>query len=568
MAWMALKILGSLALLMFGMKSMSEALQKMAGPQLRHILGTMTTNRFTGMLTGMFVTASVQSSTATTLMTVSFVNAGLLTLMQAISIILGAHIGTTVTAWIMNLGFSFNIANFVYPAFFIGIILVYLNKKRVVGEFLFGVGFLFLGLVTLKETGFAIVEDEAARNAINSFFARFSDPNFFNSLFFLVMGTVLTLCVQSSAAIMAITMMLCSAGVLHIDQGIMLVLGENIGTTITANIVALSANTQARRAALAHFTINVIGVIWVAIVLKWFLAAVCNVVGFDLGIRPGDEGYAGNLAKIATVLATFHSAFNVSNTFIQIWFIKYIEKFVCKVIKPKNSDEEEDPRLHFISSGLMGTPELSLLEARKEISLYATRTQKMFHFIPDLLALKEENDFVKLFARIEKYEGISDNMEIEIGDYLNKVGEGRLSPESKTALQCMLKEISEIESMGDACYNMARAINRKFRTKEDFTEEQLQHIKHIMQLCDNALTHMIGVLNDVPQVDVNRTLNFENEINDYRKLLKEKNVADIESQKYSYQMGVHYMDVVNDCEKLGDYIVNVVEAHANRRLSV
>ena len=568
MAWMAFKILGSLALLMFGMKSMSEALQKMAGPQLRHILGTMTTNRFTGMLTGMFVTASVQSSTATTLMTVSFVNAGLLTLMQAISIILGAHIGTTVTAWIMNLGFSFNIANFVYPAFFIGIILVYLNKKRVVGEFLFGVGFLFLGLVTLKETGFAIVEDESARNAINSFFAHFSEPNFFNSLFFLVMGTVLTLCVQSSAAIMAITMMLCTAGVLHIDQGIMLVLGENIGTTITANIVALSANTQARRAALAHFTINVIGVIWVSIVLKWFLAAVCHLVGFDLGIRPGDEGYARNLALIATVLASFHSAFNVSNTFLQIWFIKYIEKFVCKVIKPKNSEEEEDSRLHFISSGLMGTSELSLLEARKEISLYAVRTQKMFHFVPELLAMKNENEFVKLFARIEKYEGISDSMEIEIGDYLNKVSEGRLSPESKTALQCMLKEISEIESMGDACYNMARAINRKFRTKEDFTEEQMQHIKHIMQLCDSAMTHMIGVLNDIPQVDVNRTLNFENEINDYRKLLKEKNVADIESQKYSYQMGVHYMDVVNDCEKLGDYIVNVVEAHANRRLSV
>ncbi|SHK41743.1 Na/Pi cotransporter family protein [Fibrobacter sp. UWB12] len=568
MAWMALKMLGCLALLMFGMKSMSEALQKMAGPQLRHVLGTMTTNRFTGMLTGMFVTASVQSSTATTLMTVSFVNAGLLTLMQAISIILGAHIGTTVTAWIMSLGFSFNIANFVYPAFFIGIILVYMNKKRVVGDFLFGVGFLFLGLTTLKETGFAVVNDPSASASISAFFAHFSDPNFFNSLFFLVMGTVLTLCVQSSAAIMAITMILCSTGVLHIDQGIMLVLGENIGTTITANIVALSANTQARRAALAHFTINVIGVIWVVIVLKWFLGAVCHVVGFDLGIRPGDEGYAANLAKISVVLATFHSAFNVSNTFLQIWFIKYIEKFVCRVIKPKNSDEEEDSRLHFISSGLMGTPELSLLEARKEISLFAVRTQKMFHFVPDLLAMKNENDFVKLFARIEKYEGISDNMEIEIGDYLNKVGEGRLSPESKTALQCMLKEISEIESMGDACYNMARAINRKFRCKGEFTQDQLEHIKHLMQLCDNAMTHMIGVLNDVPQIDVNRTLNFENEINDYRKLLKEKNVADIESQKYSYQIGVHYMDIVNDCEKLGDYIVNVVEAHANRRLSV
>ena len=568
MTWMALKMLGCLALLMFGMKSMSEVLQKMAGPQLRHVLGTMTTNRFTGMLTGMFVTASVQSSTATTLMTVSFVNAGLLTLMQAISIILGAHIGTTVTAWIMSLGFSFNIANFVYPAFFIGIILVYLNKRRVVGEFLFGVGFLFLGLTTLKETGFAVVQDPAASASISAFFARFSDPNFFNSLFFLVMGTVLTLCVQSSAAIMAITMILCSTGVLHIDQGIMLVLGENIGTTITANIVALSANTQARRAALAHFTINVIGVFWVVLVLKWFLAAVCHVVGYDLSIGPGDEGYAANLAKISVVLATFHSAFNVSNTFIQIWFIKFIEKFVCKVIKPKTTEEEEDSRLHFISAGLMGTPELSLLEARKEISLYAIRTQKMFHFVPDLLMMKDENEFVKLFARIEKYESISDNMEIEIGDYLNKVSEGRLSPESKTALQCMLKEISEIESMGDACYNMARAINRKFRTKEEFTEEQFQHIKHLMQLCDTAMTHMIGVLNDVPQVDVNHTLNYENEINDYRKLLKEKNIADIESQKYSYQMGVHYMDVVNDCEKLGDYMVNVVEAHINRRLSL
>ena len=559
-------MLGCLALLMFGMKSMSEALQKMAGPQLRHVLGTMTTNRFTGMLTGMFVTASVQSSTATTLMTVSFVNAGLLTLMQAISIILGAHIGTTVTAWIMSLGFSFNIANFVYPAFFIGIILVYLNKRRVVGEFLFGVGFLFLGLTTLKETGFAVVQDPAASASISAFFARFSDPNFFNSLFFLVMGTVLTLCVQSSAAIMAITMILCSTGVLHIDQGIMLVLGENIGTTITANIVALSANTQARRAALAHFTINVIGVFWVVLVLKWFLAAVCHVVGYDLSIGPGDEGYAANLAKISVVLATFHSAFNVSNTFIQIWFIKFIEKFVCKVIKPKTTEEEEDSRLHFISAGLMGTPELSLLEARKEISLYAVRTQKMFHFVPELLTMKDENEFVKLYARIEKYESISDNMEIEIGDYLNKVGEGRLSPESKTALQCMLKEISEIESMGDACYNMARAINRKFRTKEEFTEDQLQHIEHLMHLCDKAMTHMIGVLNDVPQIDVNHTLNYENEINDYRKLLKEKNIADIESQKYSYQMGVHYMDVVNDCEKLGDYIVNVVEAHVNHRL--
>ena len=566
MTWMIFKMLGSLALLMFGMKAMSDALQKMAGPQLRHVLGTMTTNRFTGVLTGAFVTASVQSSTATTLMTVSFVNAGLLTLVQAISVIMGAHIGTTVSAWIMSLGFSFNIANFVYPAFFVGIILIYLKKHRVTGEFLFGVGFLFLGLTTLKDTGFMVVEDPVAKASISQFFARFSEPTFFNSAFFLVMGTVLTLCVQSSAAIMAITMTLCAAGVLHIDQGIMLVLGENIGTTITANIVALSANTQARRAAFAHLSINVIGVIWVSIVLTWFLKAICHVVGFDLNCHIGEDCYAANLAKISVVLASFHSAFNVSNTFIQIWIIKYIEKFVCYVIKPKTTEEEEDSKLHFIASGIMETPELSLLEARKEIGLFAARTLKMYRFLPNLLKMQKEDDFVKLFARIEKYEGISDNMEIEIANYLNKVSEGRLSPESKIQVQSMLKEISELESIGDACYNMARAINRKFQSKEDFTAEQYEHIDHIMGLCDTAMDYMIKVLDDSVS-DLNQALNYENEINSYRKQLRDRNVDDINEKKYSYQMGVHYMDVVNNCEKAADFVINVVEAHGHVRLT-
>ena len=566
MTWMIFKMLGCLALLMFGMKAMSDALQKMAGPQLRHVLGTMTTNRFTGVLTGTFVTASVQSSTATTLMTVSFVNAGLLTLMQAISVIMGAHIGTTVSAWIMSLGFSFNIANFVYPAFFVGIILIYLKKHRVLGEFLFGVGFLFLGLTTLKDTGFLVVNDPAASASISEFFARFSEPNFFNSAFFLIMGTVLTLCVQSSAAIMAITMILCSTGVLHIDQGICLVLGENIGTTITANIVALSANTQARRAAFAHLSINVIGVCWVSAVLPWFLKAICHVVGFDQNCHMGEECYAANLAKISVVLASFHSAFNVSNTFLQIWIIKYIEKFVCKVIKPKTTEEDEDSRLHFIASGLMETPELSLLEARKEIISFASRTLKMYRFVPELLKMDKEEDFVKMFARIEKYEGISDNMEIEIANYLNKVSEGRLSPESKTQVQSMLKEISELESIGDACYNMARAINRKFQSKEDFTVDQYEHIDHIMALCDTAMDYMVKVLDD-SVTDLNKSLNYENEINSYRKQLRDRNVDDINDKKYSYQMGVHYMDVVNNCEKAADFVINVVEAHGRVRLT-
>jgi phosphate:Na+ symporter len=565
---MILKMIGCLALLMFGMKTMSEGLQKLTGGHLRAVLGTMTKHRVGGLLTGTFVTASVQSSTATTVLTVSFVNAGLLTLSQAIPVIMGANIGTTATAWIMSIfGFQFNMSSVVWPFFALGIILSYTKKNstKSMGEFVFGFAFMFLGLTTLREN--AVAMDLAHNQAVINFFATTGGWGIFSTLLFLLLGSILTMCVQSSAAIMAITLLLCSSGVLPIYQGIALVMGENIGTTVTSNLAALSASTQARRAALAHMLFNVFGVVWILLVFNPFVNMVCHVVGFDPTFVPQTEEQVAQAGiRVTYALSAFHTAFNLCNVLILIWFIKPMEKIICKIIREK--EDGEDFKVKFISAGLMSTAELSLFEARKEINLFAARTQKMFHFIPDLLAMKDENDFVKLFARIEKYEGISDNMEIEIGDYLNKVGEGRLSPESKTALQCMLKEISEIESMGDACYNMARAINRKFRTKGEFTEDQLEHIKHIMQLCDNAMTHMIGVLSDEPRVDVNRTLNFENEINDYRKLLKEKNVMDIESQKYSYQIGVHYMDIVNDCEKLGDYIVNVVEAHVNRRLSV
>jgi len=568
MTLMILKMIGCLALLMFGMKTMSEGLQKLTGGHLRAVLGTMTKHRVGGLLTGTFVTASVQSSTATTVLTVSFVNAGLLTLSQAIPVIMGANIGTTATAWIMSIfGFQFNMSSVVWPFFALGIILSYTKKNstKSMGEFVFGFAFMFLGLTTLREN--AVAMDLAHNQAVINFFATTGGWGIFSTLLFLLLGSILTMCVQSSAAIMAITLLLCSSGVLPIYQGIALVMGENIGTTVTSNLAALSASTQARRAALAHMLFNVFGVVWILLVFNPFVNMVCHVVGFDPTFVPQTEEQVAQAGiRVTYALSAFHTAFNLCNVLILIWFIKPMEKIICKIIREK--EDGEDFKVKFISAGLMSTAELSLFEARKEINLFAARTQKMFHFIPDLLAMKDENDFVKLFARIEKYEGISDNMEIEIGDYLNKVGEGRLSPESKTALQCMLKEISEIESMGDACYNMARAINRKFRTKGEFTEDQLEHIKHIMQLCDNAMTHMIGVLSDEPRVDVNRTLNFENEINDYRKLLKEKNVMDIESQKYSYQIGVHYMDIVNDCEKLGDYIVNVVEAHVNRRLSV
>jgi len=559
------KLLGSLALLMFGMKSMSEALQKMAGPQLRHVLGAMTTNRFTGALTGMFVTAAVQSSTATTLMTVSFVNAGLLTLVQAISVIMGAHIGTTLTAWIMSLGMGFNITDFVYPAFFLGIILIYMKKRRIVGDFLFGVAFLFLGLGTLKETGFSLVEDPASKEAISAFFSEYSSGGFFVNLLFLLMGTILTLCVQSSAAIMAITMMLCSTGVLHIDQGVMLVLGENIGTTITSNIVALSANTQARRAAFAHLTTNVLGVCWVLILLKPFFAMVCHLSGFDPAMTTDAPDFA---IKASVALATFHSAFNISNTALLIWFVPQIEKFVCWAIKPKGSKEDEDFRLHFITAGIMKTPELSVLEAQKEISSFSVRIQRMFGMVCDLLTEKDQHKFNKLFSRIEKYENIADNMEISIAEYLDQVSDAHLSDETKAKIRAMLREISEVESIGDSCYTMARTINLKVQgKKEHFTEEQYKNLHAMMGLTDQALTNMNQLMGGRKDLfDVNRCYNIENEINNYRDQLKSQNITDVNNHKYTYAIGTIYMDLINACEKLGDYVVNVVEARTGTRM--
>ena len=567
MTLMILKMIGCLALLMFGMKTMSEGLQKLTGGHLRAVLGTMTKHRVGGLLTGTFVTAAVQSSTATTVMTVSFVNAGLLTLSQAIPVIMGANIGTTATAWIMSIfGFQFNMSSFVWPIFAVGIILGFMKKNgaKSFGEFIMGFAFMFLGLCTLREN--AVAMDLSHNETVINFFTSCGGWGIWTTLLFLLLGSVLTMCVQSSAAIMAITLILCSSGVLPIYQGIALVMGENIGTTVTSNLAALSASTQARRAALAHMLFNVFGVIWVLIIFHPFVNMVCHIVGFDPNFVPQtQEEIAKASIRVTYALSGFHTAFNVCNVCILIWFVKPMEKIICKIIVGK--EEDEDFRLKFISSGLLSTAELSLYEARKEINLFAARSQKMFRFVPDLLRMKDENEFTKLFARIEKYENISDNMEIEIAHYLNKVSEGRLSPESKANIQSMLREISEIESIGDACYNMARAIRHKFTSKEDFTEEQYVHIDHAMELCDKAMTHMLNVIEDKAHADATLALNYENEINDYRKILKKKNVDDIEANLYSYQMSVHYMDIVNDCEKLGDYIINVVEAHAHVRLT-
>ena len=572
----ALRLVGSLGLLIFGMKMMSEALQKMAGPKLRHVLARMTTNRFTGMLTGVMVTAAVQSSTATTVMTVSFVNAALLTLAQAISIIMGANIGTTLTAWIISARMSFDVTNAVYPIFFIGIILIYQKKYRYIGDFLFGLSFLLLGLGTLRATGAEMHLGE--NQALLDFFSSFDPNSFLTTIIFLVLGGVMTFCVQSSAAVMAITMILCSSGALPIYQGIALVMGENIGTTVTSNLAALSANTQARRAAFAHMFFNIFGVIWILFVFRPFVDMVCGWVGYDTAMVKGEvdtETFLANTAKLNFVLAAFHTSFNVVNTFILIWFIPQIEKFVCWVIKPKKVDEEEDFRLHFITAGFMKTPELSVLEAQKEIQSFSDRMQRMFNMVKELLDMSAtqnrnkhtEADFAKLFSRIEKYESISDSMELEIAQYLESVSDAHLSDDTKAKIRSMLREVSELESIGDSCYNMARTINRKYATREDhFVENQYEHLYQMMELTDQALSQMNQLMGGRKEsYNVNRTRNLENEINNYRNQLKAQNIVDINNHEYTYAVGTIYMDLINECEKLGDYVVNVVEARMGLR---
>ena len=562
--WIFFKLIGALALLMFGMKTMSDSLQKMAGPQLRHVLGTMTTNRLTGILTGTLITAAVQSSTATTVMTVSFVNAGLLTLAQAISVIMGANIGTTLTAWIMSAGFSFNITDFVWPAFFIAIILIYSKKRKIIGDFIFGISFMFLGLGTLRQTG--IDMDLAHNQPVLEFFASFDPHSFQTTITFLIIGSILTMCVQSSAAVMAITMILCSTGVLPIYQGIALVMGENIGTTVTSNVAALTANTQARRAAMAHMVFNIFGVLWILCVFRPFIHLVCGWVGFDDAMEKTDSHFVANATKLSFVLAAFHTTFNLANTFILVWFIPQIEKLVCKIIRPKKNTDEDDFRLRFIQSGIMKTPEISVLEAQKEIHCFAERIQRMFGMVKTLLGETNEEKFVKLYSRIEKYEGISDNMEIEIAKYLDQVSDSHLSDETKAKIRAMLREISEIESIGDSCFNIARTLNRRFKGKEDFITSQYEHMHQMMELTDNALTQMnITLVGHKGDNDANLSFNIENEINNYRNQLKSQNINDVNNHLYTYAIGTMYMDIIQECEKLGDYVVNVVEARMGVR---
>ena len=553
----AFQLLGSLALLIFGMKIMSEALQKMAGPQLRHILSAMTTNRLSGMFTGMLLTVAVQSSSATTVMTVSFVNAGLLALSQAISVIMGANIGTTLTAWIMSAGFSFNITDFVWPVFFIGILLIYSKRYRYIGDFLYGVAFMFFSLGMMSQTGKAM--DLGHNQALIDFFSSFDTSSYSSILIFLLIGTVLTCIVQSSAAVMAITMVLCTSGVLPVYLGIALVMGENIGTTMTANLAALTANTQARRAALAHLTFNVIGVIWVLLVFYPFVDIACSFVGLD------PSSSSQTVAKVSFALATFHTAFNITNTSLLIWFIPQIERLVCRILPEKPKQEEEVFRLRYIQAGIMKTPEISVLEAQKETTLFAKRMNRMFGMVQDLTKETDKEKFKALFERIKKYEDISDNMEIEIGKYLEHVSDAHLSDDTKGKIRHMMREISELESIGDACYNLARILLRKSESADDFTPEQNAAIEKMMRLTDNAMKQMLETIcGRREEVSIAPTRAIEQKINDLRDELKLQNTTDVNSRKYGFAIGTMFIDVISECEKLGDYVVNVVEARLGK----
>lgn len=552
-----LRLLGALALLIYGMKTMSDALQKMAGSGLRHILGRMTSNRFTGMLTGTFVTCAVQSSSATTVMTVSFVSAGLLTLGQAISVIMGANIGTTLTAWIMSFGYNVDLTNVVFPSFLVGIVLIYRRKHRTAGDFLFGLAFMFWSLVVLNGAGRDM--DMQHNPSVVGFFASFDTGSYLTIFVFLLAGTIITCIVQSSAAVMAITILLCSTGVLPVYMGIALVMGENIGTTATANLAALGAGIEARRAALAHLLFNVFGVIWVLAVFYPFVDMVCSLVGYD-------PAGSGQVDRLPVVLAMFHTCFNVLNTALLIGFVPVLERIVCRILPNKNASKPVSS-LRFISSGLMATPEISVFQAQKEVVLYAERMQRMFGMVCVLLDEKDEKEFEWQYARITKYENIADNMEVEITAYLKKVSMDHLSDDTKDKIQIMLSQTGELESIGDACYKTAKAINRLRNGREDFSDKQYEGLHEIMRLVNEAITQMMVVVGGRRKdLTIDHSQAIERDINTLRDRLKTDAINAVNDRLCSSALGSLYSDIVSDCEKLGDYVMNVVEVRLGRRL--
>ena len=589
-----LELVGSLGLFLYGMKIMSEGLQKIAGEQLRNILAAMTKNRVMGVFTGILITALIQSSSAATVMVVSFVNAGLLSLAQSIGVIMGANVGTTVTAWMISLfGFGkFSISMLSVPLLGLGLPLIFSakSKRKSLGEFIFGFAFLFLGLDWLKGS----MPDLQNNPEVLAFVSGFADLGFLSTIIFLLIGTILTVIVQSSSATVAITLIMCSRGWIGFESAAAMIMGENIGTTITANIAAFSANVSAKRAAFAHLMFNVLGVIWMLFVFKYFVNMVSGLTesfwGADprgmsawIDTLPADEFktittkraselsadlvqkqgvYKSYEAVTSYGLSLYHTMFNVGNVLLMVWFVNFYER-ICKfVIKPKDEDADEEFQLQFITTGMLSTAELSILQAEKEVEVYARRTRKMFKLVQKLAFAKDEVKFVKLFTRIEKYEEISDRMEIEIGSYLNKVAEGRLGNQSKERIRSILRDVTEIESIADSCHNMARHYKRKIEAKSVFTEELQDNLRLMWKELEKAYDKMQEVLEkqEVSDTDMTDSIKYENRINELRNMLKRKNIEDVNNNLYDYQTGVFYTDLITECEHMGDYIINVVQS--------
>ncbi len=597
-----LRLVGSLALFLYGMKIMSEGLQKMAGDKLRGILSTMTKNRLMGLLTGVMITALIQSSSATTVMVVSFVNAGLLSLVQSIGVIMGANIGTTVTAWVIALfGFGkFSISALSIPLMGVALPLIFSSKskRKSLGEFVFGFAFLFMGLDFLQ----GAMPDLQNNPEILSFVQNFAGNGFWSLLFFLFVGSVLTIIVQSSSATMALTLIMATKGWIDFPSAAAMIMGENIGTTITANLAAIPANLSAKRAAFSHLLFNVFGVVWMLFVFKYFVGMVDSIVAnlssaepsglttYVNSLSPADYNaittlpkselsadlaakqdlYLNYRASTSYGLSLFHTLFNIVNVSIMIWFVKYYEKLCLLFIKPKKGeDEDEEFVLKYIDAGLSSTAELSILQAEREMEVYAQRVRKMFGFARKMTNMDHnEKKFLKLYNRVEKYEDISDRMEVEIGSYLAKVVEGRLSNKSKEHVRDILRAVTEIESIADASCNIARHLKRKMDANVIFEEELINNINSMYDLVEKAFDNMQRVIK-TPKIidrDLIDSQNIERTINNKRDSLKKLNVENLNQNVYSYQNGVFYMDIVSECERAGDYIINVVEAMGSIKL--
>lgn len=558
-----LTLIGSLGIFLYGMKLMSEALQKVAGQKMRSILATMTRNRFVGILSGVLVTTLIQSSSATTVMVVSFVNAGLLNLTQAFSVIMGANIGTTATAWLIALlGFKIDISMLSVPiiAFSLPLLFSKHNNRRYIGELILGFAFIFMGIGFLKSS----VPDIQTRPEILSFLQRYTDWGYGSVLLFLLAGSILTVVVQSSSAVMAITLVLCSQGWVPYHMAIAMVLGENIGTTVTANIAAFSGNISAKRAAFSHFIFNMFGVCWVLAVFYPFSDLIMHIVE--------KTGPKESVEATAFALSLFHSVFNILNVLILCWFSKYIVLFVEKTIRPRKNttaaNGAENFKLSYISTGLLSTAELSILQARKEVIAYAEKTRNMYDLLPDFINEEDTEEFSRKFEHIKQLEDASDHIEVEISKYISMVTTGRLSSGSKLNTQHILRIISEIESIADACYKIA-CITQRYREKDiAWSQKHWEQIQEMMALVNTALDGMIAdlrtdALSKTTLADARST---EIAINDLRNQLLNNILMEINEGKCGYEEGAYFQDVIRVLERTGDYVVNVIEAQSNHKL--